>query len=280
MLRVLNKKEKEDLQKIGYMCEHLLCFYSMVSDRTALYNEDFPVFLNCYDEADAVLFGLLDSKEDRFKCVKNLVKLPIKTLNVVSPVPINEILDIKTKRVDWDFHLDLNEFDFSLRGNKYKNIRNRLRQAEKMGFQSKLTRKFTPNHRYILSRHMARYKLGVWDYEELLSLERFFIEHNHGLMIEAYKEGRLVGFDVVDFFENKGIMVVPLGIYLQVPLVSDFLMYENLKFARDKGYTHIDLGVTCGRAGLRHFKEKWFAKPKFKLYIQTLKVKSKSIDDK
>ena len=60
MLRILNSREKEDLQRKGYMCEHLLCFYSMVSNQTALYNNNFPVFLNPFGEADVILFGLED----------------------------------------------------------------------------------------------------------------------------------------------------------------------------------------------------------------------------
>jgi len=78
----------------------------------------------------------------------------------------------------------------------------------------------------------------------------------------------------VDFFEDNKIMVVPLGIYLEAPLVSDFLMYENLKFAKDKGCEWVDVGPTCGIDGLKSFKEKWFAEPKFKLYVQTLNLRS------
>jgi len=76
----------------------------------------------------------------------------------------------------------------------------------------------------------------------------------------------------IDFFEDNRIMVVPLGIYLQNPLVSDFMMYENLKFAKDKGYKWLSVGPACGLAGLRRFKEKWFAKPKFKVYVQEMNL--------
>jgi len=273
-LQVLDKSEKEDLQRRGYMYEHLLCLYSIVSDQVMLYNDDFPIFLNRYGEAAAILFGLGGNRENRFNCVRELTELPIKKLNIISPISIHGVSNVKTRYVDWDFHIRTNAFDFDMRGNRYKNIRNRLKQAEKMGYHIKLTKTFTPNHIYILSRHMTRKKLDFWDYEELLSLERFFREHDHGLMMEAYKDDRLVGFDIVDFFEFNRTMAVPLGIYLKTPLISDFMMYENLKFARDKGYEWVDVGPTCRSAGLRRFKEKWLARPRFKLYIQTLKVRS------
>lgn len=273
MLRILSKKEKEEAQRRGYMCEHLLCLYSMVSDRTALYNDEFPVFVSDFGEADVVLFGLGKEKENRSECVRELAKLPINTLNIVSPIAFHDcISNVRTKFVDWDFQISVDRIDLSLRGRGYKNIRYRLRQTEKMGYHTRLTRSFTQKHTYIISRHMARHKLDVWDIEELLSLDRFFREHKHALMMEAYIRDRLVGFDVVDFFEDNRIMVVPLGIYLKAPLVSDFLMYENLKFARDNGYEWLDLGPTCGRIGLKRFKEKWFAEPKFKIFVQTLEV--------
>lgn len=274
MLRILSRKEKEEAQRRGYMCEHLLCLYSMISDRTALYNDDFPVFMNGYEEADVVLFGLGKGDEDRYECVRELVKLPISTLNIVSPVVIQGLTSVRARYVDWDYHISVDSFDFDLKGGAYKNIRHNLRKAEKMGYRMRLTREFSPRHTYLISRHMARRRLDVWDYEELLSLERFFREHDHGLMMEAYRDDRLVGFDVVDFFDDNGIMVVPLGIYLEAPLVSDFLMYENLRFARYKGYEWVDVGPACGRAGLRRFKEKWFAEPKFKLCVETLNLES------
>lgn len=271
MLRTLSKEEKEDIQRRGYIYEHLACLYSLVSDITALYKEEFLVFLNSFGEADVVLFGLGTNKEDRFRCVQDLAQLPVSKLNIISPVAF-DMPNVKTRYVDWDFHIDVNQFDFDLRGSKYKKIRNILRKVEKMNYKIKLTKNFTPKHTYILSRHLLRRKLDAWDYEELLSLEKFFREHDHGLMMEVYKDDRLIGFDVLDFFEDNKIMVVPLGIYLPNPLVSDFMMYENLKFAKNRGYEWIDVGPACGVSGLRRFKEKWFAKPKFKIFVQIMRA--------
>jgi len=273
MLRFLTKKDKEELQRGGYMYEHLLCLYSQLSNQTALYKEDFPVFLNNYGEADVILFGIGKKRKDRLKCIQQLTKLFINKLNIVSPIAFHEFPNIETRYVDWDFHISVNQFDFNLEGSKYKKIRYSLKQVKKMGYERRLNRKFTANHFHILSRYLARHQnFDVWDYEELLSLENFFKNHNHGLLMEAYKDDKLIGFDVVDFFEDTKIMVVPLGIYLQKPLISDFMMYENLKFAKDKGYEWIDVGPACGVIGLEKFKKKWFATPKFKLFVQTLNI--------
>jgi hypothetical protein len=250
----------------------------MVSCQTALYDNNFPVFLNPFGEADVILFGLEDLRAEGFQCVRDLMKLPLTTLNIVSPIPFQGLPHVQTKYVDWDFHIDVKQFDFDLKGHAYKNLRNRLKQVETRGYHSRRTRDFTSQHIYILSRHMSRHTLDVWDYEELLSLERFFREHDHGLMIEAYQDDQLVGFDVVDFVDDDKIMVVPLGIYLDRQLVSDFLMYENLKFARERGCEWVDVGPTCGSDGVRRFKEKWFAKPKFNLHVQTLTLPTKKAE--
>ncbi len=275
MLKILNKHEKEDAQKRGYMCEHLLCLYSMVSDRTALYNDTFPVFFNSFGESDVILFGLAKTGEDRLTCVRELMNLPIHTLNIISPTALTGVPNVRTLYVDWDFHINVNEFDLELKGRRYKRLRYRIQQAEKKGYHTRLTRTFTSKHTYILSRHMARHKLNVWDYEELLSLDRFFREHEHGLIMEAYQNEQLVGFDVIDFFDTNKIVAVPLGIYLDTPLISDFLMYENLHYARDNGYLWLDIGLTCGCIGVKHFKEKWQAKPKFQIFVQALDTAQK-----
>jgi hypothetical protein len=272
MLVTLNKGEKEAFQRKGYMCEHLLCLYSMVSDQTFLYDNNFPVFLNGFGEADVVLFGLEKKQTIELDCIKNLNKLDIDTLNIISSNSYDDLPNVKTRSIDWDFHINVNQFDFNLKGSKHKNIRNRLRQANRMDYNIRLTREFSRKHTYILSRHLSRRKYDKWDYEELLSLERFFREHNHGFMMEVYKGRQLIGFDVVDFFEENKIMVVPLGIYLENTVISDFLMYENLKFARDNGYKWIDVGLSCGNSGLRRFKEKWSGIPKYKVHIQQMKI--------
>lgn len=257
------------------MCEHLLCLYSMVSQNTYLYNNTFPVFLNSFGDADVVLFGLGEPEGDRVTCVQELTTLPIHTLNIVAPNAVEGFPNMRTRYFDWDFHIDVDRFDLDLKGRAYKTLRHRLRQVERLGYHTRLTNHFTSNHTYILARHLARHKLDVWDYEELLSLERFFREHNHGVLMEAYQDETLVGFDVIDFFEDTGIMVIPIGVYLDVPLISHFMMLENLKFAKDKGYTWVDVGPACGVDGLKRFKESWFAQPKFKFYVQQLTVEPK-----
>ena len=256
MLLFLSNDEKEEMQKKGYMSEHLLCLYSMTSDRTALYDNNFPVYLNGSDEADIILFGLADKVGDGLDCVREMLQPPIKELNIVSPKPLTSLAGAKveTQYVDWDYHIDLKRFDLELRGNGYKEIRYSIHPADKMGYDIRLSREFTLKHTYIMARHMGRHKLDVWDFEELLSLERFFREHSHGLMMEAYHDGKLVGFDIVDFFEDNRIMVVPLGVYLEEPSLPDFLMYENIKYAKSKGYEWLDIGLACRRAGLQGFK--------------------------
>ena len=271
MLQILDDTEKEKLQKKGYMIEHLLCLYSMVVEKTYIYDDCYPVFFSNFGEADVTLFGFRKDIDVQ-KCVHELTNLPINLLNIISPTPIENLPNALSKYFDWDFQINVNDFDFNMKGKMYKNIRYRLKQVAKQNYSLKISRDFTPRHTYILSRHMSKHNLDLWDFEELLSLERFFREHNHGLMMEVYKDNKLVGFDIVDFFEDNSIMAVPLGIYLDVPLISYFLMYENLKYAKEKGYALLDLGTACEVPGLRQFKENWFAKPKYPIYIQTLNI--------
>lgn len=267
----LTNGEKEKIQRRGYMSEHLLCLYSMTSDRTALYDGNFPVYFSDYGVADVILFGLADRRDDGLACVKELLKLPIKELNTVSPRALTGFAGIETRYVDQDYHISIEKFNIDLSGNGYRDIRYNVHRAEKMGYSVRLGREFTRDHTYVLSRHMSHHNLDVWDFEELLSLERFFREHDHGFMMEAYYQGKLVGFDVVDFFEDNRIMVVPLGIYLEMPSLADFLMYEDIKYAKSRGYEWLDIGLACRSLGLKSFKEKWLAEPKYQLFVQTIK---------
>ena len=255
-LRFLKKSEIEDAQKEGYVCEHLLCFYSTVAYRTALYDDDFPVFISRYDEADVILFGLKDIYGDKLDCLRDLVKMPIKILNIVTPEPVSALHNTEVKYSVWDYHIDVRQFDLYLKGRKYKSICYRVKHEEKSGYYTKISRSITPSHIYLLSRHMTHHNLYAWDFEEMLSLERFFRKHPSGLMIELYQDDKLLGFDIIDFLENNRIMVVPLGIYLEAPGVADFLMYEDLKYAKENNYVELDIGPDCGEPKLRQFKDK------------------------
>jgi len=253
------------------MCEHLLCFYSMTADRTALCEGGFPVYFSGYGEADLILFGLADKREDGSRAVRELLELQIDELNIVSPEPLEGFANIETQYVDWDYHVDVEGFDLSLKGGRYEALRYRVKQAERKSYSSRISREFTRSHAYVLSRHAARHTLDVWDYEELLSLERFFRDHDHGFMLEAYRGDRLIGFDVVDFFEDNKTMVVPLGVYLEEPSLADFLTYEDLRYAKENGYRWLDVGLACRSTGLEEFKRKWFAEPKHRLCVQTIR---------
>ncbi|MFH0897306.1 MAG: hypothetical protein V1850_04580 [Candidatus Bathyarchaeota archaeon] len=270
-IKFLTNYEKEQLQKSGYMCEHLLCFNSMSSGRTALYGNNFPVYFSDHGEVDAILFGFKDKKANKLACVQELLNLPIKELNIVTPEALTDLAGIETRYIDWDYQINIKRFDINLKGREYKNIRYSSHRADKMRYCVKFGRELTPSHIYIMSRHMARHTLDIWDIEELLSLEHFFREHRHGFMMEAYFEDELVGFDVIDFFEENRIMVVPLGIYLESPSLPDFLMHENIKYAKENGCEWLDVGLTCGNTGLKSFKEKWFAEPKHELFVQKIR---------
>ena len=252
------------------MCEHLLCLYSMTSDKTALVDNTFPVYINDSGEMDVVLFGLQDEKADQFRCVHELLDQPITKLNLISPEALPGLRNTEVKYVDWDYHINLEQFDLDLRGKVYKNIRYRVNQTKTLGYQIKYSRKLTPSHLRLIARHAIRHPLDVWDFEELLSLERFFTEYPHGFMIEAYHRDNLIGFDVVDFFQDHKVMVVPLGIYSDAPALADFFMYQNILYAKQKGYEWLDVGLACREPGLQAFKTKWLAQPRFKLVVQTI----------
>jgi hypothetical protein len=268
MLRQLSKQEIEAFQRKGYMCEHLLSLYSIIARYTALLDDNFPVFVNGFKEADVIFFGLKDRNTGEIESLNELKKYA-NTINIISPCEIQG-QNIVTRYVDWDYHIALDTFSLDLKGKEYKRIRYRVNQAEKQGYYTKISRDLTANHLYLLSRYMSVHELTFWDYEEVLSLERYFLKFNHCRMIEVYNQGALCGFDVVDFYDDTGMMVVPLGIYLHPQKISDFMMYEDINYAKQKGYEILDVGPSCQNPGLQRFKEKWFAKPAHQLFVHCM----------
>ncbi|MDH5459753.1 MAG: hypothetical protein OEW71_01790, partial [Candidatus Bathyarchaeota archaeon] len=141
--------------------------------------------------------------------------------------------------------------------------RYRVNNAEKRGYSLKIDKKMTPAHFHIIAQHEQSKKLDLYDSQLYLSIWEYLQKFKSPFLFNVFSNGTLIGFDLVDFFEDT--MTIPLGFYTDAPSLADFIVFKEILYAKQKGYTWLDLGWACD-PGVEEFKRKWTAIPRFQIW--------------
>ncbi len=277
-LKPLIPSQVANCQKRGYFDEHLAALYSTAYGEPYLYEDKYLLY---HDHSSRLLwltlFELDPSRDntcsDAAKCFKNLTEFfhPEKVVTT-SPLPLpTEVNAFKSDMAyeDKDYQIDLRRFDENLNGGRYKQLRYRVRNAEKRGYTFIVGRDFTVAHSRIVALHMTKASYAPWDYQLYLRLGDYLKNCSSALLFNVFCDDALIGFDVVDFLSDT--MSVPLGFYLDYPSLADFLLHREVQYAKAQGNRWLDIGWACNNKGLETFKKKWTAVPRFSVFMQTFR---------
>jgi len=257
-------------QRRGYFDEHLVALYASAYGEPYLYKDTYLLY---HDELSGTLwgtlFGLLNNKEDRTACLRASID-QFKPQKIIVTSPEQLPLDVdgyhrETVYFDKDYQINLSEFDDGLRGGAYKDLRYRVNNAKKRGYTSALGKAVTPAHSHLMALHLTKRSYALWDYQLYLKIDEYIRRHSSPRLFNAFLNGRLIGFDVVDVL--KDVLATPLGFYLDHPSLADFLIHEEILYAKSKGFRWLDIGWACN-PGLEEFKKKWLATPRFHVCVQ------------
>jgi hypothetical protein len=214
------------------------------------------------------LFGL-NGEEDKLKCVKTaLDRFRPNKFVVTSPEELpSEIRGYRCEKtfVDRDYQINLKSFDENLRGGPYEKLRYRTNNAKRRGYTLSIGKEMSTAHSYIIAVHMAKGIYNIWDCQLYLKINEYITKFPSPRFFNVLLNGELIGFDIVDV--TGKVMVIPLGFYLSYPSLSDFLMYNELVYAKKQGFEWLDVGWSCD-PGLEEFKKKWMAIPRFTVCVQ------------
>lgn len=267
LLRRLKKSMLVQYQRFGHFDEHLVSLYSLAYGDPYIYKDTYLVY---YDKHSRILYASLfelNGSEDRLKCLQTATRLfKPNILVVTSPqeLPI-DLEGFHCQKVDFDrdYQIHIPDFDDTLKGGKYKQLRYRVRNAEKRGYTLKIGKKMTPAHLHIIAHHEQSKRLDLYDNQLYLSIWEYLEKFKSPLLFNVFSKSTLIGFDLVDFF--KDAMTTPLGFYMEAPSLADFILYREIQHAEQKGCEWLDLGWACD-AGVEEFKKKWMAIPRFQIW--------------
>lgn len=274
-LKQLNDEEIMKSQKLGCFDEHLVTFYSVAYGSPYLYEDKFLLYEDSASKiVSLTLFGLDEEKsdnEERMNCFKGVVdSFKPDTVITTSPSKLSShIGDYVCKRVykDKDYQIALEQFDENLRGKSYKSLRYRVNHAKRCGYSLAIGKMLTPAHINIMAHCLAKSKhYELWDYQLYLGLSQYLLKFASPCLFDVLSKGLLIGFDVVDALSD--VMAVPLGFYLDYPSIADFLIYEEILYAKKQVFKWLDIGWACNVRGLEEFKVKWKAVPRFQVCMQ------------
>ena len=274
-LKRLGNEAIVDSQQRGYFDEHLVTLYSVAYGEPYLLEDKYPFYLDGASKTISLtLFGLdggTSGGTGRADCFKELIAhFKIDKVIVTSPSKLpSRIEDFRCEKEykDRDFQIPLERFDERLEGGSYKSLRYRVNHAKRCGYAIAIGKVLTPAHINIISHHMAKSKnYELWDYQLYLGLGQYLSEFASPRLLNVFSDELLIGFDVIDTLND--VLAVPLGFYLDYPSIADWLIYEEIIYAKKKSFKWLDIGWACNTPGLEEFKVKWKAVPRFHVYMQ------------
>jgi len=274
----LKRLRDEDViksQQRGYFDEHLATLYSKAYGEPYLYEDKYLVYNDPTSKTISLtLFGFDNEKasaKERMNCFKHLISYfkPDKVI-ITSPSEMpSHIDDYVCEKVyeDNDYQIILGQFDENLKGSSYKSLRYHVNHAKRCGYSLTIGKVLTPAHLNIMAHHLVKSKnYELWDYQLYLGLSNYVSRFASPQLFNVFSDGLLIGFDVVDVLSD--VMVVPLGFYLDYPSIADFLIYEEILYAKKQSFKWLDIGWACNVQGLEEFKIKWKAVPRFHVHMQ------------
>lgn len=234
-----------------------------------IYDDTYPMY---FDRLSKILhISLFGVKGDRNKvqCVETAEK-HFRPEKIVITSPEKLPIDIRDYRCvnsyfDKDFQIYLPKFNETLKGKRYKHLRYRVNNATKRGYRLEAGREMAPAHYHIMARHEVEKKCAWWDMQLYLGIKDYLKNFASPLLFNVYLNEMLIGFDLIDFFND--VTTIPLGFYSDYPSLADFILFKEIVYAKERGYTWLDLGWACN-PGVESFKMKWMAEPKFEVWMQ------------
>jgi hypothetical protein len=265
--RQLTKEQLLERQRFGRFDEHLVSLYSIVYGKPYIYNDTYLAYFDKHSQILYLSLFELQEKEDRIECVKAGASLfkPEKMV-ITSPQELPcSIGDFQRLDVDYDedYQIYVPGFDETLKGGRLKDLRYRVRNAEKRGYRLEISKRMTPAHFHIVACHEHNKKPDLYDNQLYLGIWEYLRRFDTPRLFNVFHNDVLLGFDLVDFFADT--MTVPLGFYVKAKSVADFIMYKEVLHAKLRQCTWLDLGWAC-EIGVKEFKRKWLAIPRFKIW--------------
>lgn len=279
-LKLLSHMDVVNSQQRGRFDEHLSTLYSCAYGEPYLYEDKFLVYHDSWRKTvwltlfELEFDGEKGSNKERMICLRNLMSYfkPVEVV-VTSPFEMPSVVEgYNCEKVysDRDYQVSIERFDERLGGGSYKSLRYRVNHARRCGYLLDVGKTFTPAHMNIMARFLAKSKnYELWDYQLYLALGEYVSRFDSPRLFNVSSDGLLIGFDVVDCLSD--VMVVPLGFYLDYPSIADFLIYEEIVYAKKAGFKWLDIGWACNVPGIEEFKVKWKAVPRFRVYMQVFR---------
>jgi len=274
-LQRLSKEDVSKAQQRGHFDEHLVTLYSIAYGEPYLYEGKYLLYHDSASKTISLTLFELDGERgsdmERTSCFKELIAYfkPEKVI-ITSPSKLPSYIgDYGCEKVyeDKDYQIALGQFDEKLVGGSYKSLRYRVNHAKRRGYSITLGKVLTPAHINIIAHYLTKSKnYELWDYHLYLGLSEYVSKFASPRLFNVFLDGLLIGFDVVDVLSDA--MTTPLGFYLDYPSIADFLIYEEILYAKKRGFKWLDIGWACNVLGLEEFKVKWKAVPRFHVYMQ------------
>jgi len=206
-LKRLAEEEVVKSQQRGYFDEHLATLYSTAYGQPYLYEDKYLLYADSTTRDVSLTLFRLDeesgSNEERLACIKELTAhLRPHKLTITSPSKLpSRINDFVCRKEynDKDYQIDLKQFDESLLGRSYKNLRYHVNHAKRCGYVLEVGKTLTSSHINIIAHFLEKSRnYESWDLALYLGLSEYVSKFASPRLFNVFSNGILIGFDVID----------------------------------------------------------------------------------
>ena len=172
---------------------------------------------------------------------------------------------------DGEYTIDLTNHDLT----NLKEARKSVRSIKNKGLDSyvRQTNMLSARHRELIEIWRLSRPIPITGAIAAHGVSSFLMFKENIFLVEVRYEKVIVGFSIFSFVgENNCVNIMSFSDKIPGIKIEDALIYETIKFARQKGKKTLHLGY-AGNRGLVSFKKKWGAEktgPNYKQALYTL----------
>ncbi|MCW4034619.1 MAG: hypothetical protein NWF03_04575 [Candidatus Bathyarchaeota archaeon] len=245
----------------------MVSLYSLAYGKPYIYKDTYFAYFDKFSKILHISFFELTESENKFSCIQEATKhfKPEKLVITAPhelPQTIGNFVCVEVNK-DTDYQIYVPDFDETMGGAKFKDARYRVHNAQKRGYTLEISKKMTPAHFHLIAQHEHSKRLDLYDRQLYFAILDYVRKFKSPVLFNVVCDETLLGFDLIDFLGDT--MTVPLGFYTDAPSISDFIMHNEVNYAKQKGFNWLDLGWACN-LGIAEFKKKWTAIPRFDIW--------------
>ncbi|MCS7214997.1 MAG: hypothetical protein RMI30_02685 [Thermodesulfovibrio sp.] len=269
---MLSIEQKEYIRKNAYIPEHLTDYVYCISQAEPFLSEEYIFYLK---DSHLIFIGYPLVKTHSDKLTQKILQMTIekfrpKTVAFIASFPLTFQKKVIQKASDFYYQLDISNFVIN------SSIRNTIKRALRE-VDIERNNKITVEHIELIDEFIKTHDIDQYTRLIFQKIPDYINLSQTVVLFNARdKKGNISAFSIADYgSDNYAFYMFNIRSHKNyVPGVSDLILNEIIKEARERGKSYMNLGLGINK-GIEFFKKKWSGKPFLRYEFTFYKISHK-----